>query len=74
MHRFRRCQSCTDLLWYLKLIQLIKIYFVYPLDQLIELHRGQGMDIWFRDKYQCPSEEEYFDLIKKSKILFKIIQ
>ena len=28
-------------------------------DQLIELHQGQVMEIWLRDKYVYPSEEEY---------------
>ncbi|KAG9274825.1 geranylgeranyl pyrophosphate synthase [Astyanax mexicanus] len=27
--------------------------------QLLELHRGQGMDIHWRDTYTCPSEAEY---------------
>ena len=38
-------------------------------DQLIELHRGQGMEIWFRDNFECPSEVEYISLVKKSKFL-----
>ncbi|XP_075216134.1 geranylgeranyl pyrophosphate synthase quemao isoform X2 [Lycorma delicatula] len=28
-------------------------------EQLLELHRGQGMEIYWRDNYTCPSEEEY---------------
>ncbi|XP_014678637.1 PREDICTED: geranylgeranyl pyrophosphate synthase-like [Priapulus caudatus] len=28
-------------------------------DQLLELHRGQGMDIHWRDTYTCPTEEQY---------------
>ncbi|XP_042625472.1 LOW QUALITY PROTEIN: geranylgeranyl pyrophosphate synthase [Cyprinus carpio] len=27
--------------------------------QLLELHRGQGLDIHWRDTYTCPSEDEY---------------
>lgn len=27
--------------------------------QLLELHRGQGLDIHWRDTYTCPTEEEY---------------
>ncbi|XP_056464720.1 geranylgeranyl pyrophosphate synthase isoform X1 [Gadus chalcogrammus] len=27
--------------------------------QLLELHRGQGLDIHWRDTYTCPSEQEY---------------
>ncbi|CAF0877770.1 unnamed protein product [Brachionus calyciflorus] len=42
-------------------------------DQLIELHRGQGMEIWFRDNFICPSEQEYLSIIqKKTGGLFKL--
>lgn len=27
--------------------------------QLLELHRGQGMEIYWRDNFQCPEESEY---------------
>lgn len=33
--------------------------------QMIELHRGQGLDIYWRDNFVCPSEEEYLDMIKR---------
>jgi geranylgeranyl diphosphate synthase type 3 len=36
-------------------------------EQLLELHRGQGMDIYFRDNCICPSVEEYQEFAKKSK-------
>lgn len=28
-------------------------------EQLLELHRGQGMEIYWRDNFQCPTEAEY---------------
>ncbi|XP_022188980.1 geranylgeranyl pyrophosphate synthase [Nilaparvata lugens] len=28
-------------------------------EQLLELHRGQGMEIFWRDNYTCPSEDDY---------------
>ncbi|XP_023306776.2 geranylgeranyl pyrophosphate synthase isoform X2 [Lucilia cuprina] len=28
-------------------------------EQLLELHRGQGMEIYWRDSFTCPSETEY---------------
>lgn len=28
-------------------------------EQLLELHRGQGMEIYWRDNFICPSEDEY---------------
>ena len=28
-------------------------------EQMLELHRGKGMEIYWRDNFECPSEEEY---------------
>jgi geranylgeranyl diphosphate synthase type 3 len=28
-------------------------------EQMLELHRGQGMEIYWRDNFQCPTEEDY---------------
>jgi len=28
-------------------------------EQLLELHRGQGMEIYWRDNFQCPTEADY---------------
>ncbi|XP_013384372.1 geranylgeranyl pyrophosphate synthase-like [Lingula anatina] len=40
-------------------------------EQLLELHQGQGLDIYWRDAYVCPSEEEYKSMvIKKTGGLF----
>uniref|UniRef100_A0A8C4SZP0 Geranylgeranyl pyrophosphate synthase n=1 Tax=Erpetoichthys calabaricus TaxID=27687 RepID=A0A8C4SZP0_ERPCA len=33
--------------------------------QLLELHRGQGLDIYWRDTYTCPTEQEYKDMVLK---------
>ncbi|CAG4917875.1 geranylgeranyl pyrophosphate synthase [Colias croceus] len=42
-------------------------------EQLLELHRGQGMEIYWRDNVQCPSEEEYKEMtIKKTGGLFML--
>jgi geranylgeranyl diphosphate synthase type 3 len=35
--------------------------------QLLELYHGQGMEIYWRDNYMCPSEEEYQEVAKRSK-------
>jgi geranylgeranyl diphosphate synthase type 3 len=35
--------------------------------QLLELYHGQGMDIYWRDNYTCPSVEEYQEIAKRSK-------
>ena len=39
-------------------------------EQLLELHKGQGMDIHWRDSDTCPSEEEYKLMVKRSKFSF----
>ncbi|XP_077585757.1 geranylgeranyl pyrophosphate synthase isoform X1 [Stigmatopora nigra] len=31
--------------------------------QLLELHRGQGLDIHWRDTYTCPTEKEYRQMV-----------
>ena len=35
-------------------------------EQLLDLHRGQGMEIWFRDNFICPDELQYKELVLKS--------
>ncbi|XP_026478158.1 geranylgeranyl pyrophosphate synthase-like, partial [Ctenocephalides felis] len=40
-------------------------------EQLLELHRGQGMEIIWRDSFTCPSEDEYKQMtIRKTGGLF----
>ncbi|CDW54583.1 geranylgeranyl pyrophosphate synthase [Trichuris trichiura] len=34
-------------------------------EQMMQLHRGQGMDIFWRDSVTCPTEEKYFEMIIK---------
>jgi geranylgeranyl diphosphate synthase type 3 len=36
-------------------------------EQLLELYYGQGMQIFWRDNYTCPSIEEYKEFQKRSK-------
>eukprot|EP01147_Barroeca_monosierra_P009731 gene9731-1934_t len=39
-------------------------------EQLLELHRGQGMDIYWRDSFVCPSEEEYRIMVLRKQQLY----
>ncbi|OKL57729.1 hypothetical protein UA08_07231 [Talaromyces atroroseus] len=39
--------------------QAIDIY----VNSLIDLHRGQGMELFWRDSLMCPTEEEYLDMV-----------
>ena len=33
------------------------------LEELLNLHRGQGMDLFWRDSLTCPTEEEYVQMV-----------
>ncbi|KAJ3498827.1 hypothetical protein NMY22_g19565 [Coprinellus aureogranulatus] len=35
------------------------------LEEILELHRGQGLEIYWRETGTCPSEDEYFCMIKQ---------
>ena len=51
-------------MWY-----LFRLYLILLLsEQLLELHRGQGKDIYWRDSYICPTEEEYMEMVRQSKL------
>lgn len=40
-------------------------------EQLLELHRGQGMEIYWRDQFLCPCEDDYREMtIRKTGGLF----
>lgn len=42
-------------------------------EQMLELHRGQGMDIYWRDNHLCPTEDEYKQMtIRKTGGLFNL--
>jgi len=36
-------------------------------EELINLHRGQGIELYWRDSLTCPTEEEYIDMVNNSK-------
>jgi geranylgeranyl diphosphate synthase type 3 len=36
-------------------------------EQFLKAYQGQGMEIYWRDNYICPTVEEYQDIAKKSK-------
>lgn len=42
-------------------------------DELLQLHRGQGMDLYWRDLLTCPTEAEYLEMIRnKTGGLFRL--
>ncbi|KAF2220794.1 isoprenoid synthase domain-containing protein [Elsinoe ampelina] len=48
---------------------LIQIYT----EELLNLHRGQGMDLFWRDTLTCPSEDDYLEMVgNKTGGLFRL--
>ncbi|KAK9449828.1 isoprenoid synthase domain-containing protein [Limtongia smithiae] len=48
------------------------VYKIYT-DELLNLHRGQGMDLYWRDSLVCPTEEEYIAMVEnKTGGLFRL--
>lgn len=41
------------------------------LQQILELYRGQGMEIYWRDNFTCPTEEDYKQMVIRSNTLLK---
>ena len=42
-------------------------------EELLNLHRGQGQDILWRDQVLCPSEDQYKQMVLDSKSRYFII-
>ena len=56
-------------LFKLKNPQAVQIYS----DELCNLHRGQGMELFWRDTLTCPSEEDYIEMVgNKTGGLFRL--
>lgn len=42
-------------------------------EELLNLHRGQGLDLFWRDSLNCPTEEEYLEMVSnKTGGLFRL--
>lgn len=49
-----------------------KVVQIYT-EELINLHRGQGMDLFWRDTLTCPDEDEYLEMVgNKTGGLFRL--
>ncbi|KIJ46664.1 hypothetical protein M422DRAFT_46083 [Sphaerobolus stellatus SS14] len=78
--------NCANYVYFLAFKQLFKLRDQGPViaeqeaqldrlvtEELLNLHRGQGLDIFWRDNLICPSEEEYIDMVNnKTGGLFRI--
>ena len=45
----------------------------YRLDELLNLHRGQGLELYWRDALVCPTEEDYISMVNNSESLSYVI-
>ncbi|KAK9464807.1 isoprenoid synthase domain-containing protein [Lipomyces arxii] len=69
--------NSSNYVYFLALQELSKldnpeVYKIYT-DELISLHRGQGLDLYWRDSFVCPTEEEYIEMVKnKTGGLFRL--
>lgn len=42
-------------------------------EELLNLHRGQGMDLYWRDTLTCPTEDDYLEMVNnKTGGLFRL--
>jgi len=65
----QRLVRCTDK----KFVRNFPLMFMHHAEQLLELHRGQGMDIYWRDSHVCPSEEDYKEMVIRSECPYTTI-
>ena len=42
-------------------------------EELMNLHRGQGLELLWRDSLQCPTEEEYIEMVNNSECNWSIL-
>ncbi|KAI9034061.1 geranylgeranyl pyrophosphate synthase [Hyaloraphidium curvatum] len=59
--------NCANYVYFLALQKLIdlkrpRLVEIFT-EELLNLHRGQGMEIYWRDTQTCPTEEEYLDMV-----------
>ncbi|KAK9479988.1 isoprenoid synthase domain-containing protein [Lipomyces japonicus] len=69
--------NASNYVYFQALRELLKlnnpvVYKIYT-DELINLHRGQGLDLYWRDSLVCPSEDEYISMVNnKTGGLFRL--
>ncbi|KAI8371117.1 geranylgeranyl pyrophosphate synthase [Blakeslea trispora] len=59
--------NCANYVYFLALKEIAKLnkpnmITIYT-DELINLHRGQGMELFWRDTLTCPTEKEFLDMV-----------
>lgn len=63
--------NSANYVYFLALQELLKLNQPHMItiytEELINLHRGQGIELFWRDSRQCPTEEEYIEMVNNSK-------
>ncbi|KAI8882275.1 geranylgeranyl pyrophosphate synthase, partial [Backusella circina FSU 941] len=59
--------NCANYVYFLALAEIAKLnnpemITIYT-EELINLHRGQGMELFYRDTLTCPTEQEYIEMV-----------
>ncbi|KAG1056242.1 hypothetical protein G6F43_001856 [Rhizopus delemar] len=59
--------NCANYVYFLALSELTKLnkpnMIIIYTEELINLHRGQGMELFWRDTLTCPTEQEFLDMV-----------
>ncbi|CAG8683523.1 16556_t:CDS:2, partial [Funneliformis mosseae] len=59
--------NCANYVYFMALSELAKLnnpkmFNIYT-EELLNLHRGQGMELYWRDTSTCPSEKEFIEMV-----------
>jgi geranylgeranyl diphosphate synthase type 3 len=59
--------NCANFVYFLALEKIQRICSPHSLEmclgEILNLHRGQGMELYWRDNYCCPTQDEYLEMI-----------
>eukprot|EP00730_Choanoeca_flexa_P019462 TRINITY_DN9504_c0_g1_i1.p1 TRINITY_DN9504_c0_g1~~TRINITY_DN9504_c0_g1_i1.p1 ORF type:complete len:309 (+),score=60.55 TRINITY_DN9504_c0_g1_i1:75-1001(+) len=69
--------NCANYMYFLSMQKVVTLHSPEAVaaftEQLVQLHRGQGLDIFWRDAVQCPSEDDYKRMVlQKTGGLFEL--
>lgn len=64
--------NCANYVYFLALEKVTNTLNSQPCvetftQELLQLHRGQGMELYWRDAGICPTEKEYLEMVGNSK-------
>ena len=52
----------------IKTLEDTRVFSIFT-DELLQLHRGQGLDIYWRENSKCPTEEGYLEMVGNSRLV-----